>query len=139
MKRKILVPALCGAAVGALVATYFRNPAAAPAGNRATLFGRISIPWLRLDTALDGRWPFFFACVIGWVVFSLYWEAAAKTAAAAKTSESQASRGVHVFLVNVALLLEFLPVRGWGRFLPVSTAIMAAGLAGEAAGTFLAI
>ena len=83
--------------------------------------------------------PFLAAGVLGWVVFSLYWEAAARNAAAAKKSESKRSRAVHVFLANAALLLEIAPIRGLGRFVPASWAIMAAGLAVEAIGLYLAI
>ena len=39
----------------------------------------------------------------------------------------------------MALLLEFIPIRGLGRFLPLSSPIMAAGLTVEAMGLFLAI
>jgi protein-S-isoprenylcysteine O-methyltransferase Ste14 len=84
------------------------------------------------------RWPWL-AATAGWVVFSLYWDIAAKKTAVTKSSESRASRGIHVFLTNAALILELIPFRGAGRFLPLSSAIMAAGLAIEAAGLFLAI
>jgi protein-S-isoprenylcysteine O-methyltransferase Ste14 len=90
------------------------------------------------DRALPEQWQFW-AAVIGWVVFSLYWEVAAKGAGAAKSSESQGSRGVHVALTNVALLLELAPVRGLGRLVPMSFAIMTAGVVVEAMGLFLAI
>jgi protein-S-isoprenylcysteine O-methyltransferase Ste14 len=39
----------------------------------------------------------------------------------------------------VALLLEIVPIRGLGRFLPASSLIMAAGLGVDAMGLFLAI
>jgi protein-S-isoprenylcysteine O-methyltransferase Ste14 len=92
-----------------------------------------------LDTALLAHRGFIFAACIGWVLFGLYWDFAAKTAAPSKTSESRASRGLHVFLANVALLLELAPIRGLGRFSPVSYLIVAAGLAVETMGLFLAI
>ena len=41
--------------------------------------------------------------------------------------------------MNVALLLVMLPIRGLGRFLPVSALPMTAGLAVEAGGLLLAI
>ena len=74
-----------------------------------------------------------------WVLFSLVWEVAARNAAKAKRSESRVSRFFHVSLTNVALLLEIAPIRGLGRFLPVSVGIMAAGLAIEAGGLLIAI
>jgi protein-S-isoprenylcysteine O-methyltransferase Ste14 len=77
--------------------------------------------------------------VIPWVVFGIYWEVAAKNAAAAKISESKASRGVHVFLTNLALILEIIQLRGRASFLPLSPVIMAAGFAVAAMGLFVAI
>jgi len=97
-----------------------------------------NIPMFALDDALLVHKEFLVA-VLGWVVFSVYWEVAAGSAAPEKSSESQASRGLHVFLTNVAALLVVLPFRGLGRFLPVSSPIMWIGLAVEAAGLFLAI
>jgi protein-S-isoprenylcysteine O-methyltransferase Ste14 len=129
MQRKkiitLLVSTACGAALGAL-APSFRGH-------------RINVPAFRLDEALlDRRW-FLVAAVIGWVLFSVYWEIAARGAAAAKSSESRASRGFHVFLTNAALLLAIAPIHGLGRLLPVSVPIMAAGLVVEAMGLFVAI
>jgi protein-S-isoprenylcysteine O-methyltransferase Ste14 len=76
---------------------------------------------------------------VGWVFFSLYWEMAARSAAAAKVSEARASRAVHVFLTNVGLLLVIAPLRGLGRFLPVATPTMTAGLIVAGLGLCLAI
>jgi protein-S-isoprenylcysteine O-methyltransferase Ste14 len=126
MKRlKILWAALAGAVVGAVAVNF-----APHLGRRlaASLF----------DQDIINRWPWFGAAV-GWIVFSLYWDAAAQKTAQTKSAESRASRGIHVFLTNAALLLEVIPLRGAARFLPLSSAIMAAGLAIEAAGLFLAI
>jgi len=85
------------------------------------------------------HWPLF-SCAFGcWVVFSLYWEVAAKSAAPAQRSESKSSRAVHVFLVNAALIFVFAPIRGLGRLVPASTLIMCLGLALETIGLFIAI
>jgi protein-S-isoprenylcysteine O-methyltransferase Ste14 len=73
------------------------------------------------------------------VAVSLYWEIAAKDAAATKTSETKLSRGFHVFLANVALLLEIAPLRGLGRFFAPSPLTLAVGLVVEWMGLFLAI
>lgn len=126
MKRlKILWAALAGAAIGALVVQF------APHLDR-------HLAASLLDDSLVRRWPWL-AAAVGWIVFSLYWDAAAKKTAATKSSESRASRGIHVFLANAALILELIPLRGATRFLPLSSAIMATGLAIETAGLFLAI
>jgi protein-S-isoprenylcysteine O-methyltransferase Ste14 len=105
------------------------------------LGGRIvaSFPALGLDKAVLAHEPFLLAACIPWVVQGLYWEHAAKSAAAAKSSENKVSRAFHVFLANLAAVLVLLPVRGLGRFLPVSAAIMAAGIVVEGLGLFLAI
>jgi protein-S-isoprenylcysteine O-methyltransferase Ste14 len=98
-----------------------------------------NVPALAFDRALLAHRQFLMAGIGWWGLFGVYWEVAAKNAAPAKTSESQASRGLHVFLANVALLLEIVPIRGLGRFLPASSLIMAAGLGVDAMGLFLAI
>ena len=106
----------------------------------ASINGQIpQIPWLAIDDALLGHWQFLAASIVGWALFSCYWEAAAKSASPAKSSETRASRGLHVFLVNIAWLLVIIPVRGLGRYLPAWSLIMAAGLAVQAMGTFLAV
>jgi protein-S-isoprenylcysteine O-methyltransferase Ste14 len=63
----------------------------------------------------------------------------AKGAAVVKNSESKASRGFHVFLANVAVLLEIAPIRGLGRLLPLTFLSLAAGLGVEFLGLSLAI
>jgi protein-S-isoprenylcysteine O-methyltransferase Ste14 len=127
MKRykTVIWGALAGAAAGALVGWVALH---GHGGDIRSLF----------DHAASARWQWMGAA-LGWVVFSFYWEAAAKNAAEAKSSESRPSRGVHVFLTNAALILEMVPLRGFGRFVPVSAAIMTAGLAVEAMGLSLAI
>jgi len=123
-KRIILLSGACGAVAGALAMRGSHIVAKIPA------FG--------FDHALLVHRQFAVA-MLGWVLFSVYWEVAARNAAAARSSESPASRGLHVFLTNVALLLEVMPIHGLGRFLPASSLIMATGLAVEAMGLFLAI
>jgi protein-S-isoprenylcysteine O-methyltransferase Ste14 len=126
MKRlKILWEVLAGAAIGALLLQF-------------GLHGNRNLAASLLDQAVIKRWPWLGAAV-GWIVFSLYREAAAKKSAETKSAESRASRAIHVFLTNAALILEIIPLRGAARFLPPSSTIMAAGLAIEAAGLFLAI
>jgi protein-S-isoprenylcysteine O-methyltransferase Ste14 len=124
--RPIGNAALCGAALGVY---YVRR--------RAGTTPRV--PWLKYDDALTSRWPFLLVAVAGWVAFSLYWEFAARNAAESKSTESSASRGVHVFLTNVALLLIVVPVRGLGRFVPVSPLAMSVGLAVETMGLALTL
>lgn len=119
-----MVAAACGAAIGVL-ATRTQDFSLIPPSAR--------------DQALLAHSRFLVAGILGWVVFSLYWEIEAKKAAPAKTSESKGSRAVHVFMANAALILEIAPIRGLGRLLPASPSIMTAGLAVEAVGLFLAI
>jgi protein-S-isoprenylcysteine O-methyltransferase Ste14 len=131
MKRlkSILRAALIGAAIGVLVAKFVFH-------KEVNIADSLFAHWI--DATATARWPWVCA-IIGWVVFGLYWEISAKNAAAAKSAESGASRGVHVFLANAALVLEIVPLRGLGRFVPVSSLIMAAGLMVEANGLALAI
>jgi protein-S-isoprenylcysteine O-methyltransferase Ste14 len=57
--------------------------------------------------------------LILWVMFSIYWTVASKNSAENKSSESKASTAFHQIMLNVALLLLFIPVPGLkGWFLP---------------------
>ena len=141
LRRRIHVlwGALFGAVAGAVIALRIRTPAPDRSQVLTAFFERLHLPWLALDNTLKSHSQLFLASIAGWVLFSLYWEAAAKNAAPAESSESRASRGVHVFLVSLAQLLIFIPIRGLGRYVPLSFLIMAAGLAVQAMGTFLAV
>jgi isoprenylcysteine carboxyl methyltransferase (ICMT) family protein YpbQ len=121
----VLVASLCGAVVGVLIVRYGVHIAS-------------RIPAFAIDRSalMHGR---FLTATIPWILFSLYWEVAAKGAAKAKSSESSASRAFHVLLANVAVLLVIGPIRGLGRFLPASSLSMAAGPGVELLGLFLAI
>jgi protein-S-isoprenylcysteine O-methyltransferase Ste14 len=124
-KNAVWIAAACGAVAGAAVATSkIHIPA---------------IPFFATDRALHDYKPFLLAAVMGWAVFGVYWEKAAGGAAPAKSAESRGSRSLHVWLVNVALLLEILPICGFGRMLPLSSWVMATGLAIEAAGLWMAV
>jgi protein-S-isoprenylcysteine O-methyltransferase Ste14 len=124
-KKTLLISAVCGAAVGALAMIL---------GSRITAI----IPAFGLDHVSLAHRRYIFAA-IPWLLFSFYWEYAAKNTAAAKIAESSSSRGFHVFLANVAVLLEIAPIRGLGRFLPASSPALIVGLAVEIMGLFLAI
>src|SRR5579863_5031148 len=125
LNKKLIAP-LCGAAAGALAVSIFRSPVHGGRPDVQGLLGR-HLPWLMFDKQLDGHWPLFYACAGAWVLFGLYWDAAAKNAAPALNLESRLSRAVHVSLVSLAQLLILIPITGLGRYLPVSTLIMAAG------------
>lgn len=74
------------------------------------------------------------------VLFSLYWEAAAKNVSDTKTQESPASRGIHLTLVTAAQLLLLFPVSGLRtRFLPNAYALTAIGVVVEIAFLLLAV
>ena len=124
-KKVLLLATLGGSVVGALIALY---------GTHIP----IHYPAFAWDNALFSH-RLFLAAGVPWIAFSLYWEFAAKNASAAKHSESRGSRALHVFLANIAILFAIAPIRGLGRFLPVSTILIAAGIAIEVAGLFLAI
>jgi protein-S-isoprenylcysteine O-methyltransferase Ste14 len=79
--------------------------------------------------------------LILWVIFSIYWTIASKNSAENKSSESKASTAFHQIMLNVALLLLFIPVpelKGW--FLPQRFHfLVAAGVIVQAAFFVLAI
>jgi len=93
---------------------------------------------LALDNSLTGRWQMWGAWA-GWVVFSLYWEIAKPGSREVQRVESGFSRGIHVFLANIGLLLVAAPILGLGRFLPIQPLVMTAGVAIELAGLAFAI
>jgi hypothetical protein len=124
--KPILVAGLFSALVGLLV-------------TRIGLHRIASIPFFRKDYALLSHWVLYYAFLACWVAFSVYWDIAAKNSAPAKSSETKASRGLHVFLANAAMIMVAAPIQGLGRFLPVSSLLMAVGLSLEIAGLGLAI
>jgi protein-S-isoprenylcysteine O-methyltransferase Ste14 len=129
MQRKRIIVLVVSAAIGAII------------GALATRFkGHVpDFLFFKFDEALLVHRRLLLAAVACWVLFGLYWEAAAKNAAKARTSESRLSRFFHVSLTNVALLLEIAPIHGLGRFLPVSMAIMCLGLTVEVVGLIIAV
>lgn len=57
--------------------------------------------------------------VILWIIFSVYWTVASRNSAPSQSSESKISTAFHQIILNVALLLLFIPVPGLtGWFLP---------------------
>lgn len=98
-------------------------------------------PWviIYLGEPSPRDWPFW-ATVGMWLLFSIYWEVAAKNAAPSASSESRGSRRLHVFLANTALFLILVPVHGLRqRYLPASPLVIAAGLTVQAIGVLLAV
>jgi protein-S-isoprenylcysteine O-methyltransferase Ste14 len=128
MKRRNLI--VVAVLVGAIEIAKFTH-----------LYQRVvdGIPFFSRDRELLSWEGFLLVSIAAWAVFSLYWEITAKNSAEARTSESKSSRGVHVFLANLALLMAIAPIRGLGRFVPALPLVMAAGLAAEAMGLSLAI
>jgi len=115
---KIGVAAAVGAAIGSLSA----SPRAA-----------FVLPRLDLTNGLR-------ASLALWVLFSIYWSVAARDSAPTRTSETVWSRQLHVFIVNIALLILIFPVPGLTRrFLPSNPAFVIAGLAIQAAFIGLAV
>ena len=125
-RKKLILWSALGAAMAAALVVHFNETTAASVRN----FGMINTPLGRVQ---------LICAVIPWLLFSFYWEAAAKNVAAASSSESKSSRGIHVLLGNLALVLEIVQIRALGRFLPVSYLTIAAGLAVELIGLSIAI
>lgn len=97
------------------------------------------VAWIAYLRPSLSNWPLWVS-IAGWIAFTSYWGAAARNSGAAKTSESAESRRVHELLVNIALLLLFVPIPGLRQpFLPQSLARVAAGLILQAAFFALAI
>lgn len=92
--RVVMAFAVIGAFVGALVAR---------SGNLSDLG---SLRSLALFSPMG-------ACLLTWLVLSVYWEISARSASAARASESPGSRRVHVIMISAAQLLVFWPYPGW--------------------------
>jgi protein-S-isoprenylcysteine O-methyltransferase Ste14 len=119
----VKIAALFGAVLGALMARPVIRPWLEAHG-----------PGLSLKD-----WPLHFS-LVPWVVFSLYWEIQSKNSTPAVSSESKASRAVHVVLANLALFLIVLPSRSLSqRFLPDALIVKLIGFGVECAGVALAI
>lgn len=117
--RRLLWSTLLGALIGAVGARLvMRSPNGSdnPPGWVSSIFSGYTPPlWISLAL---------------WVVFSLYWEIAANSAAPVARRESSASRGVHVTLVSIGQLMVFLGVPGLrARFVPASMLLSVAALA----------
>jgi len=97
------------------------------------------VPALAPDKLLLAQKHFPLLAVIAWLIFGIYWEYIGKKSAPIQSAESSFSRAFHVFLTNLALLLQILPIYGFGRFMPVWPGVMSAGLVLEWLGLLLAI
>jgi protein-S-isoprenylcysteine O-methyltransferase Ste14 len=85
------------------------------------------------------NWPLWVSGAL-WILFIGYWSAAARSAAATKSSESAQSRRLHQLLMYGALLLLFIPVPGLGwRFLPPGMLPMEIGLGFQGTSFLLAV
>jgi protein-S-isoprenylcysteine O-methyltransferase Ste14 len=113
---------------------------AAIAGAIATLILRRMPPVVRaIRPIMDIPHAMLLAVAI-LCIFSIYWSAAAKDSKPAASSESTASRQLHLFLVNGGVLLLFLSIPGLTRrFLPAGPIFPALGIAIELAGFALAV
>lgn len=104
--RQILIAAVVGAALGvALTKTRWLGP---------SLFTK-HFNFFDYNLEINRVTP----AILLWLVFSIYWTIASKNSAKAQSSESKASAAFHQIVLNVALLLLFIPVPGLtGWFLP---------------------
>lgn len=118
--KPVLVAALVGGLLGAILVKFGWHPR--PVKDRALM-----------------------ACLMGWVLFSIYW-LAASTNAPARVAESRESRRVHEILINCAYALIVVPAAlpaaipmVYCRFIPELTGVKVLGLAIEASAIALAV
>lgn len=104
--RQIVIAVVVGAALGvALTKTRWLGP---------SLFAR-HFNLFDYNIEINRVTP----AILLWLVFSIYWTIASTNSAKARSSESKASTAFHQIVLNVALLLLFIPVPGLtGWFLP---------------------
>ena len=92
------------------------------------------------EVLLKVKNPTLFMSLCVRLLFETYWTVAAKASSPAKSSESRKSRLVHVFLVNVAFILLYVPVPGLNqRLVPDASLVVGAGLIVQMAFTLLAV
>jgi protein-S-isoprenylcysteine O-methyltransferase Ste14 len=128
--RTILFSALGGAIVGAVWARLHHG-ASSPVHSWHDFV---------LSREHAGFPPGILISIVLLVLFSLYWEAAAKNVADTRTQESRGSRGIHLTLVTAAQLLLLFPIPGLRvRFLPNAKVLTAVGLIIEFVFLFLAV
>ncbi len=119
-KNRHLLPVALSAAVGAIVGALFIKKFTPPP----------------LEQIVQPLW----ISMALYCFFSLYWTNAAKNSAPVASSEHWTSTVLHQLLLNVSLLLLFIRIPGLtGRWLPVSPALVIAGIAIQAAAIALAI
>ncbi len=93
----------------------------------------------RIRLSFVHAWPLWICAAI-WASFSILWEVAARNTSRDQSAESSSARTLHVLMVNVALLLIFVPVPGLTqRFVPASAALSIVGLTLQFAGLFFAV
>ena len=77
-------------------------------------------------------WPLY-ASIALWIVFTLYWGAAARTESAVRSAESGSSRSFHLLLLNGSMLLIYISLPGLGgRFIPDTPIVHTIGIAIQA-------
>lgn len=90
--------------------------------------------------ARSATWSWLWASGGLWILFIGYWTAAARNAAAVRSSESAPSRQLHQLLMYGALVLAFWRAPGLGgRWLPASGLTVAIGLGIQVGSALLAV
>lgn len=75
-----------------------------------------------------------------WIAFLIYWSIAARRTVPTKSRESRPSRRLHEWMINIGLLLVFVPVPGLDRrILPSGVWVVATGIAVHVASFLLAL
>jgi protein-S-isoprenylcysteine O-methyltransferase Ste14 len=135
-RHSFAIRTVAGATAGAALGTawaWFHHGAAAPPLPHS--FHDAKANWERA-----GFSPGILLSLLLWVAFSMYWEVAARKAAATLTSESPWSRGLHLALVSVAQVLVLLPVPGLrARLFPSTNVLIVTGLVLEVAFVLFAV
>lgn len=86
-----------------------------------------------------GNWPLWVSAGV-WIAFIAYWSRAAGNSAPVQSAETVKSRAFHQNLMNLSLLLLFIPVPGLrSRFLPPTAVWTPLGLAVQCAFFALAV
>jgi protein-S-isoprenylcysteine O-methyltransferase Ste14 len=114
--RLQLLRAVIFGAIGALIATQLSQSAK-------------KVGW---SHTAEHVWPLYVSVAL-WIWFSAHWSAAAKSASAARQSETRGSRSFHLLLLNGSMLLIYISLPGLGgRFVPDTQLVHIIGIAIQA-------
>lgn len=118
-----IVAAFVGAGIASYLSKQYEASMPQPAQNPHDIVTNFAVIGFPLPMVIS---------VTLWLIFSIYWETAARHADATTDSESRSSRRLHLLILNLAQLILFVPIPGLrARFLPNQISLAILGLSAQ--------